>query len=87
MSFHSRNADFWHALGLLGVGVLMLHWPARRLLAWVAALLVAGLLLFCGSLYALALTGWPWLGTVAPVGGLAFIGAWLVLARAVWTER
>ena len=52
------NYHFWHALGLLGVGVLMLHWPARRQLAWVAGLLVAGLLLFCGSLYALALTGW-----------------------------
>ncbi len=81
------NYHFWHALGLLGVGVLMLHWPDNRRLSWVAGLLLAGLLLFCGSLYALALTGWSWLGAVVPFGGMAFIAAWLVLACTVWNRR
>jgi uncharacterized membrane protein YgdD (TMEM256/DUF423 family) len=71
---------FWHALGLLGVSILMAQWPMAQGLAWAAWLLIAGLLLFCGSLYALALTGAPWLGALTPIGGAAFIAAWLILA-------
>jgi uncharacterized membrane protein YgdD (TMEM256/DUF423 family) len=71
---------FWHALGLLGVSILMAQWPTAQGLAWAAWLLIAGLLLFCGSLYALALTGAPWLGALTPIGGAAFIAAWLILA-------
>ena len=73
---------FWHALGLLGVSMLMAQWPTAQGLAWTAWLLIAGLFLFCGSLYALALTGTPWLGAVTPIGGAAFIVAWLILAWA-----
>jgi len=75
---------FWHALGLLGVGVLMMRSPDSRVLAWVAWLLVAGLVLFSGSLYLLALTGATWLGAVTPLGGVAFIAAWLGLAWWAW---
>jgi uncharacterized membrane protein YgdD (TMEM256/DUF423 family) len=75
---------FWHALGLLGVGVLMSRSPDDSALRWVAWLLIAGLLLFSGSLYLLALTGASWLGAVTPFGGVAFIAAWLWLARWAW---
>jgi uncharacterized membrane protein YgdD (TMEM256/DUF423 family) len=75
---------FWHGLGLLAVGTLMRHWPAGRQLTWVAGLLIAGLLLFCGSLYLLALTGATWLGVLTPIGGVAFIAAWLVLGSIAW---
>src|SRR5450631_3067407 len=78
---------FWHALGLLGVGLLMLHWPASGRLGWVAGLLVAGLVFFCGSLYALVVTGATWLGMVTPIGGMAFIAAWLVLASVAWHHQ
>jgi uncharacterized membrane protein YgdD (TMEM256/DUF423 family) len=71
---------FWHALGLLGVGILMVQWPTAPALAWTAWMLIVGLFFFCGSLYALALTGMPWLGTLTPFGGAAFIAAWLILA-------
>jgi len=71
---------FWHALGLLGVGILMAQWATAQELAWSAWLLMAGLMLFCGSLYLLALTGARWLGALTPIGGGAFIAAWLVLA-------
>jgi uncharacterized membrane protein YgdD (TMEM256/DUF423 family) len=71
---------FWHALGLLGVSLLMAQWPTAAGLAWTAWLLIAGLFLFCGSLYALALTGVPWLGALTPIGGAAFLAAWLILA-------
>ena len=73
---------FWHALGLLGVGLLMAQWPAAHSLGWGAWLLIAGLILFSGSLYALALTGASWLGMLTPVGGTAFIAAWLMVAWA-----
>jgi uncharacterized membrane protein YgdD (TMEM256/DUF423 family) len=75
---------FWHALGLLAVGVLLLQKPDSGALAAAAWLLVAGLVLFCGSLYVLALTGARELGAVAPVGGAAFLAAWAVLAWAAW---
>ena len=75
---------FWHALGLLGVGVLMSRSPDDSALRWIAWLLIAGLLLFSGSLYLLALTGATWLGAVTPLGGLAFIAAWLWLAWWAW---
>jgi len=78
---------FWHALGMLGVGALMLQWPTSGRLGWVAGLLLAGLVLFCGTLYALALTGATWLGMVTPIGGLAFIAAWLVLASVAWYHQ
>ena len=75
---------FWHALGLLGVGVLMTRSPGGPALAGIAWLLIAGLLLFSGSLYLLALTDATWLGAVTPLGGLAFIVAWLWLAWWAW---
>ena len=52
---------FWHALGLFALALLMLQWdaPLLNLAGW---LLLAGLILFCGSLYLLALTGARWLG-------------------------
>lgn len=71
-----------HALGLFGVGLLALHWPEARALPWVAALLVLGVLLFSGSLYALVLTGVRALGIVTPFGGTAMLAGWALLA---WT--
>jgi uncharacterized membrane protein YgdD (TMEM256/DUF423 family) len=45
--------------------------------------MLAGILLFSGSLYALALSGERWLGAVTPVGGLAFLAAWAMFVAAV----
>jgi uncharacterized membrane protein YgdD (TMEM256/DUF423 family) len=73
---------FFHALGLLGVGILLLHKPRSRLLAASAWLLVAGLVLFCGSLYFITLTGNHAPGVLTPVGGVAFLAAWATLAVA-----
>ena len=75
---------FWHALGLLAVGILLLQRPDSGALAASAWLLVAGILLFCGSLYALALTGSRGWGAVTPVGGTAFLAAWAALGWAAW---
>ena len=75
---------FWHALGLLAVGVLLLHKPDSGALVVAAWLLVAGIVLFSGSLYVLALTGARGLGAVTPIGGAAFLAAWAALAWAAW---
>ena len=75
---------FWHALGMLGVGVLMSRSPDDSALRWVAWLLIAGLLLFSGSLYLLAVTGTRSLGVVTPFGGFAFLAGWATLAVTVW---
>lgn len=68
-----------HALGLLAVGWAVTRWPTA--LAGTAGwLLVAGTVLFSGSLYALSLTGVRWLGAITPFGGLAFLAGWACLA-------
>ena len=73
----------WHALALFGLGLLMLHWPERADLGVAAWLLLAGIVLFSGSLYALALSGVRGLGAVTPIGGVAFLAGWAVLAWAI----
>jgi uncharacterized membrane protein YgdD (TMEM256/DUF423 family) len=75
---------FWHALGLLGIGMLLALRPNSRLLAVAGWLLVAGMLLFSGSLYALAVTGVRGFGAITPLGGVAFLAAWACAAWAAW---
>jgi uncharacterized membrane protein YgdD (TMEM256/DUF423 family) len=71
-----------HALALLGFGLLILHFSDRAGLAWAGWLFVAGIALFSGSLYALALTGVKTFAALTPIGGIAFLLGWLVVA---WT--
>jgi uncharacterized membrane protein YgdD (TMEM256/DUF423 family) len=72
-----------HALALVLVGVLIERRADRRL-RWAGGLFLAGTLLFSGSLYLLVLTDTPWLGAITPLGGIAFISGWLVLAASAW---
>jgi uncharacterized membrane protein YgdD (TMEM256/DUF423 family) len=55
--------------------------------AWVCGLLLAGIAIFSGSLYALAITGYTGLGAITPIGGLSFIAGWLLLAWALIRKR
>ena len=68
------------ALGAFGVAVLMTQVAQARGLRHAAWLFVAGIVLFSGSLYALALGAPATVGIVTPFGGVAFIGGWVVLA-------
>lgn len=73
----------YHALGLVAVGLLGQARPSVLLQGAGWAMLV-GILLFSGSLYALALSGMRALGAVTPLGGLGFLAGWLLLALAAW---
>ena len=74
---------FYHALGLLLIGVLAATMPSS-LLKWSAICLTAGIVLFSGSLYVLSISGIKWLGAITPFGGLSFIAGWVLLFVAVW---
>lgn len=76
---------FYHALGLLLVGVLAYIMPSVYL-KWSAIFLSAGIILFSGSLYVLAISGIKWLGAITPLGGLSFIAGWIMLFIAVWKK-
>ena len=74
-----------HAVALLATGLLQRQVPAPALRR-AAPAFTAGILLFSGSLYLLALSGERWLGAITPFGGTAFLAGWLLLALAVWRE-
>ncbi len=74
----------WHALGMILVGLaaaVVADGPWLRAAGW---LYLVGIVLFSGSLYALALGAPKWLGAIAPLGGTALILGWLAFAVAAW---
>jgi uncharacterized membrane protein YgdD (TMEM256/DUF423 family) len=73
---------FYHTLALLAVGLFALHHKSALLTAsgWS---MVAGIIIFSGSLYALSISGVKVLGAITPIGGLCFIAGWVLLALAV----
>ncbi len=73
-----------HAVALLAVAALMGRVQSQQLLLLSGGLFTAGIFLFSGSLYALAITGITWLGAITPLGGIAFIGGWLCMGIAAW---
>lgn len=75
---------FYHAIGLLVLGVIAQYLPDSLLLRWSGWLMIAGILIFSGSLYLLVTTDLRWLGAITPIGGLCFIASWFLLAAAVW---
>lgn len=75
-----------HALAAVAIALAAPRWHGMSLVAagW---LLLGGVLLFSGSLYLLAFTGLRWLGAITPLGGVAFIAGWLLLAWIAWRGR
>lgn len=73
-----------HALALLAVGLGAPDLPRLRRAAW---LFVVGVVIFSGSLYALALTGTRVFGAITPIGGVCFLAGWGILAVALHRER
>ena len=74
----------WHALALVAAGLVLLQRPEAGAVAAAGWLFVAGVVLFSGSLYALALTGTRAFGAVTPLGGVAFLAGWAAFAWGAW---
>jgi len=74
-----------HAVALLAVAILYERQPSKTLRR-AGAFFVAGILIFCGALYLLAIFNIEAMGALAPIGGLALIAGWASLAWAAWRQ-
>ena len=73
----------FHALGIFAIGILGYQVPSE-ILTLPLLLMVLGILIFSGSLYLISLTGYKKLGMVTPIGGLALIISWLMVAYNIY---
>lgn len=78
---------FYHTFALFGVALLMLQLPQSLALRWSALLFCIGIVIFSGSLYILSISGLRWLGAITPLGGVAFLAGWIMLAVAIWSWK
>ncbi len=87
--FFDMAADYqlWHALGLLGVGLMspyVYQLRGQRLLNGAGVAFLTGTIMFSGALYYLALAGTSLVHWLAPVGGAFLIAGWLALSASAW---
>ena len=76
-----------HALALLIIGLAMAQWPnQQKILSLAGWSILAGIILFSGSLYIIALAHVP-MGYITPFGGTAFVIGWFLLAYGAWKEK
>jgi len=75
---------FFHAIALLCIGILAQNWSGSFYLKVSGGLLLTGIILFSGSLYALSISGLRYLGVITPFGGVAFLAGWVFLILAAW---
>ncbi|MDX1807812.1 MAG: DUF423 domain-containing protein [Paenisporosarcina sp.] len=77
--------QMYHAIGLIIIGILMSPSIVGQVsqLSWSGYLMLAGIVLFSGSLYVLSLSGIGVLGAITPIGGVAFLIAWVLVIVAV----
>ncbi|PZE21418.1 DUF423 domain-containing protein [Paenibacillus xerothermodurans] len=76
-----------HSLGLIALGIAAAFLPSSGKLSAAGWLMLAGIVLFSGSLYVLSLTGVRVLGAITPLGGVAFLISWGLFATAVLTGK
>ena len=77
--------QMYHAIGLIVIGILMSTSIIGHVaqLSWAGNLMLAGIIIFSGSLYVLSLSGIGVLGAITPIGGVAFLAAWVMVIVAV----
>lgn len=81
--------QFYHVFALLAVAIISQYIPGN-MLSWSGRCFIAGIAIFCGSLYALSYfkmignNQMNWLGAITPLGGLCFIAGWVLLAIAAF---
>ena len=80
--------QMYHVIGLFGAAWANAHGSSgrTRLFSIAGWLFASGTLLFSGSLYLLSLSGERWFGAITPLGGVAFLAGWIVLAIAAWQK-
>lgn len=76
--------QMYHALGLLAVGILLQRGFPVASAGWS---FLVGTLVFSGSLYILSLSGVRWLGAITPLGGIAFLAGWALLAWGIFSRQ
>ena len=87
-SFNSGvTYHFYHALGLIAVAFVVHYLPASRLPRWSGWLMVIGILFFSGSIYLITFGAPRMVVMAAPVGGISFMTAWVLLAWSAFTAR
>ena len=69
---------FYHTMALLFIGFLQ-NTNTSKNLKWSAYLMIAGIIIFSGSLYILCFTGITFLGAITPIGGVLLIIGWILL--------
>ncbi|NNV06339.1 DUF423 domain-containing protein [Geobacillus sp. C56-T2] len=74
--------QMFHAAGLLVVGLLLGKAPNVGLIGAAGWVMLAGIVLFSGSLYVLSVTQLKPLGAITPLGGIAFLIAWMMIGYA-----
>lgn len=79
--------QFFHGLGVIAIALVGLAGRGGFIRAVAAWLMLAGTLLFCGSIYARALGASPGIVAVAPYGGVSFMVAWLAFAASPWFKE
>ncbi|MFL2546660.1 MAG: DUF423 domain-containing protein [Candidatus Rariloculaceae bacterium] len=79
--------QFYHGLGMIGTTLLAGRYPDSRAIAASGWLLLAGIVLFCGSIYATSFGAPAAIGGLAPAGGTAFMAGWLALGVGVLRAR
>jgi len=75
-----------HAVALVSIAAVVRQVPDEKLLRAAAYAMLVGIVFFCGALYVIAFTGLSVFGAVAPIGGIAFIVGWLLLAVAGYRQ-
>ena len=78
---------FYHSLGLILVGLVLLHFTNAKLVKLSGWLMLTGIILFSVSLYFLSLTGMRGLAMITPFGGIAFLSAWTLFAYGIWQQK
>lgn len=79
--FHTAvQYQLWHSVAVLAIANLWRSSASARLAGWSGVVMLAGIVLFSGSLFAFSLTGQRWFGMITPFGGVGLICGWLLLA-------
>lgn len=84
--------QFYHVFALFIAGILYKEFSSKLVL-WAGRLFIAGIILFSGSLYilsmleAMVMPGYRWIGAITPIGGVAFITAWILLFVAFFKRK